>query len=573
MSIRLGEILLKQSLLTLDQLHEALHHQQRRGGRLGTSLIELGFVGEEEIAAVLSKQYDVPSVNLNDYEVDQDTIRLVPVETAIRYHVLPLKRVGNTLTVAITDPTNLLALDEIKFMTGYRVEPVVAVESSIREAIERHYGSERSIELQRVYDQLAAEAGEYELEVDEKQEDIDFAKLQESSSEAPIIKLVNILLSDAILKGASDIHLEPYEHEFRVRYRIDGVLYPVMNPPLKLRDPVISRLKIMANLDISERRLPQDGRIKIRVVHTGRRKEIDFRVSSLPTLFGEKVVLRILDPETLPSELDKLGFEQVSLKKFEAAVARPYGMVFVTGPTGSGKTSTLYTCLSRLNTPEINIMTAEDPIEFNFKGINQVQANERIGLTFAAALRAFLRQDPNVIMVGEVRDLETAEIAVKAALTGHLVLSTLHTNDAPSSINRLINMGVEPFLVANSVHLLCAQRLVRRICEECRERIETPSKALTDIGFPPSLARSIKTYEGKGCNRCSETGFKGRIGLFEVMEITGEIQDLILKGASTGQIREVAKETGMVTLRESGLEKIRAGITTIDEVLRETTIY
>lgn len=573
MSIRLGDMLVKQGLLTLEQLHEALRYQREHGGRLGSVLIQRGLVSDEDIATVLSQQYDIPSVNLAHYEVPPEVIRLIPIETAIRYQVLPLKKIGNILTVAISDPTNVLALDEIKFMTGYRVEPVVAAENSIREAIERYYGTEQTIQLQRVYDQLAAEAGEYEIDLTPEEEEVDFEELQKSSTEAPIIKLVNIVLADAIRQGASDIHLEPYEKEFRIRLRIDGVLYDVMRPPLRFRDPMISRLKIMANLDISERRLPQDGRLKMRINYAGRKKEIDFRVSSLPTLFGEKVVLRILDREKLPADLTQLGFEPESLNRFKKAIQRRFGMVLVTGPTGSGKTSTLYTCLARLNTDEVNIVTAEDPVEFNFPGINQVQTNELIGLTFASALRSFLRQDPNIIMVGEIRDLETAEIAVKAALTGHLVLSTVHTNDAPSTVVRLINMGIEPFLVATAVHLICAQRLVRTICRECKTAVQTPVKALVDIGFLPSMAKNIVTYQGSGCKRCNQSGYRGRIGLFEVMEVTPTIQHLILSGASAVEIREKAKEEGMITLRESGLEKIRSGLTTIDEVVRETSLY
>ncbi|MBI4444766.1 MAG: type IV-A pilus assembly ATPase PilB [Acidobacteria bacterium] len=569
MSVRLGEILISEGALTFEQLDTALRYQREQGGRLGSILIQLGYVSDEIIATALSKQYGVPLVKLAKLQIAPEVVRLIPIETAIRYQLLPVRKVGTTLTVATTDPTNVLVLDEIKFITGYSVEPVVAPEGAIRDAIERYYGTEQTLEIQRVYDQLAA-AGEYELEISAQSEDLDLGALQKTSSEAPIIKLVNIILGEAIRRGASDIHLEPYEREYRVRYRIDGVLYNVMNPPPRFRDAMISRIKIMSNLDISERRLPQDGRIKVRINYDGRRKEIDFRVSSLPVLFGEKIVLRILDREKLPLDLTQLGFEPESLVKFEKAIHRPYGMVLVTGPTGSGKTSTLYTSLNKLNTPEVNIMTAEDPVEFNFPGINQVQTKEQVGLTFAAALRSFLRQDPNIILVGEIRDLETAEIAVKAALTGHLVLSTVHTNDAPSTISRLLNMGVEPFLVATSVHLICAQRLVRKICTDCKERVETPVKALIDIGFPAAVAKNVVTYRGTGCKKCNDSRYRGRIGLYEVMEVTPSIQNMILTGATASQIREKAKEDGMITLRESGLEKIRAGLTTIDEVLRET---
>jgi type IV pilus assembly protein PilB len=572
MSVRLGDMLVNKGLLTMEQLQAALKHQRDLGGRLGSILVDLGFVSDDAIVTALCTQYDVPSVNLAHFHIDPEVIRLIPIETAIRYQVLPLKKVGTLLTVAITDPTNVLALDEIKFMTGYHVEPVVASQSAIRQAIEQYYGTEQTIELKKVYDELTA-AGEYELNLANDTEEVNLSELQKSTSEAPIIKLVNIILGDAIRQGASDIHIEPFEKDFLVRYRIDGVLFKMMNPPLRLKDALVSRIKIMSKLDISERRLPQDGRIKIIINHNGRKKEVDFRVSSLPTLFGEKVVLRILDKEKLPLDLAQLGFEPESLKKFDKAIKRPYGMVLVTGPTGSGKTSTLYTCLHKLNQPEVNILTVEDPVEFNFPGVNQVQTKEQIGLTFAVALRAFLRQDPNIVLVGEVRDLETAEIAVKAALTGHLVLSTLHTNDAPSSINRLLNMGIEPFLVSTSVHLICAQRLVRKICSECKVRVDTPLKAIVDIGFPPAMAKNIVVYHGAGCARCNDSGYRGRIGLYEVMDVSSTIQTMILTGANSAQIREQAKEEGMITLRESGLEKIRTGLTTIEEVLRETTIY
>jgi type IV pilus assembly protein PilB len=511
-------------------------------------------------------------VNLSETTVDPEVVKLIPITTAIRYQLIPIQRTGTLLTVALSDPTNVLALDELKFMTGFRIHPVVASEVAIREALEEHYGTEQSIELQKVYDELAAEE-EYEIDFGDQESEVDISELLKGSSEAPIIKLVNLVLVNGISKGASDIHIEPYEQEFRVRYRIDGVLYNIMRPPLKLKDAITSRIKIMAHLDISERRLPQDGRIKIKLMDQGRKKQIDLRVSSLPTLFGEKIVLRVLDKEKLPLNLSKLGLEPVSLKRFDEAIAKPYGMVLVTGPTGSGKSSTLYTCLNLLNTPEVNIMTAEDPVEYNFAGINQVQTKERIGLTFAAALRSFLRQDPDIVMVGEIRDRETGEIGIKAALTGHLVLSTLHTNDAPSTINRLLNMGVEPFLVANSVNLICAQRLVRRACVECREPVDTPVETLIKLGFPPNIAKTTSIVEGQGCQRCNETGYKGRVGLFEVMEVTPAIQALILSGATTPEIRKVAQEEGMVTLRESGLEKLRSGVTTVEEVVRETTIF
>ena len=497
------------------------------------------------------------------------------MDVAQKYLVVPLSRVGSTLTVASADPTNVFAMDDIKFMTGFNVEPVVASETSIMEALEKYYGTPHAIELKKVYEQIVRDEREsVELNLDEEleEDEVSLDQLQRSSEDAPIIKLVNLILSDSIKKGASDIHVEPYEKDCRVRFRIDGILYNMMNPPLRLRDAITSRIKIMAKMDISEKRLPQDGRIKIRTTFDGKKKEIDYRVSTLPTLFGEKIVLRILDRDILPLDMSKLGFEETSLKRVESAILKPYGMVLVTGPTGSGKTSTLYAALNRLNTPETNIMTAEDPVEYNFRGINQVQIREQIGLTFAAALRSFLRQDPNIILVGEIRDFETTEIAIKAALTGHLVLSSVHTNDAPSTISRLLNMGIEPFLVATSVHLICAQRLMRKICPGCKTETKTALQALVKAGFSQEEAKNIQTYKGEGCKSCNGTGYKGRIGMYEVMEIGEDIQELILVGASAHEIRRKAMEEGMLTLRQSGLAKIKAGLTTLDEVLRETVV-
>jgi type IV pilus assembly protein PilB len=466
-------------------------------------------------------------------------------------------------------------MDDIKFMTGFNVEPVVATESSVHQALEKYYGTPHTIELKKVYEEIAQgerESFELDLEEAEDQDEVSIDQLQRSSEEAPIIKLVNLILSESLKKGASDIHIEPYEKDFRVRFRIDGIMYNMMNPPLRLKDAITSRVKIMAKMDISEKRLPQDGRIKIRTTFEQKKKEIDYRVSSLPTLFGEKMVLRILDRDNLPLDMSKLGFEESSLKKVEEGILKPYGMVLVTGPTGSGKTSTLYAALNRLNTPETNIMTAEDPVEYNFRGINQVQTKEQIGLTFASCLRAFLRQDPNIILVGEIRDFETTEIAIKAALTGHLVLSTVHTNDAPSTISRLLNMGIEPFLVSTSVHLICAQRLIRTICPKCKRGVKTPIQTLINIGFSQEDAKNIETFKGEGCKSCNDTGYRGRIGLYEVMEISEEIQELILVGASAREIKRKAVEEGMLTLRESGMFKIKSGITTLDEVLRETVL-
>ncbi len=572
MSARLGEILVKEKLISQDQLKQALEHQKKNGGRLGAALVKLGIITDEEITGVLSRQYGVPAINLSYYEVDPGVIKLVPQETATRYQVVPLSRVGSTLTIAMADPTNVFAMDDIKFMTGLKVEPVVASENAIIEAIEKFYGSGGKAEQD--LEKVMAEIGEGvdEVEVADEIEEASLSELEHAAEEAPVIRLVNLILTEALNRGASDIHIEPYEKEYRVRFRVDGILHNVMSPPMKLRDAITSRIKIMAKLDISEKRLPQDGRIMLKLTKDGKKKELDYRLSCLPTLFGEKIVLRLLDKENLRLDMTKLGFEAESLKKFEHAILKPYGMVLVTGPTGSGKTNTLYSSIARLNTPETNIMTAEDPVEFQLPGINQVQMKEQIGLNFAAALRSFLRQDPNIILVGEIRDFETAEIAVKAALTGHLVLSTLHTNDAPSTINRLMNMGIEPFLVATSVHLICAQRLVRRVCTECKEEQNLPAQALIDVGYTPEEAKTVKTFKGRGCDRCNGTGYKGRTGLYEVMEITDDMRELILVGASALELKKKAIEQGMITLRRSGLIKISQGMTTIEEVIRETVI-
>ena len=571
MSARLGEILVKENLISQEQLQQAIEQQKDEGGRLGAALVKLGFISDDEITGVLSRQYGVPAINLSYYEVDPGVVKLVPQETAVRYQVVPLSRVGSTLTIAMVDPTNVFAMDDIKFMTGLNVEPVVASETSIQDAIIKFYGvSEASPEqdLDKVMAELGG--GPDDVEVAEEESETSIAELEHAAEEAPVIKLVNLVLSEALTRGASDIHIEPYEKEYRIRFRIDGVLHTIMNPPLKLKDAVTSRVKIMAKLDISEKRLPQDGRIMLKLSKDGKKKELDFRVSTLPTLFGEKIVLRLLDKENLRLDMTKLGFEQESLDKFEEAILKPYGMVLVTGPTGSGKTNTLYSSIARLNQPDTNIMTAEDPVEFQLPGINQVQMKEQIGLNFATALRSFLRQDPNIILVGEIRDFETAEISVKAALTGHLVLSTLHTNDAPSTISRLMNMGIEPFLVATSVHLICAQRLVRRICTGCKEQQDLPPQALIDIGYTPTEAKKNKVFKGKGCDRCNGTGYKGRVGLYEVMEITDDMRELILVGASALELKKKAIEQGMITLRRSGLIKIADGQTTIEEVIRET---
>jgi type IV pilus assembly protein PilB len=590
MSAKLGETLLRENLITPQQLKEALDYQRTNGGRLGSTLVKLGMLTDEEVTAVLSRQYGVPSVNLDLFEVDETAIKLISQETAKKYMVLPLSRVGPTLTLAMVDPTNVLAIDDIKFMTGLQVEPVIVSEAALSEAIERYYGTSRELELAKFIDEMSTSLGGQQevsqqksngfeslgidmgddLEFLQEQEEIDLENMERMAEDAPVVKLVNVILVDALRRGASDIHVEPYEKEFRVRFRLDGILYNVMNPPIKMRDALTSRIKIMSKLDIAEKRLPQDGRIKIRVRLDGRSRELDFRVSTLPTIFGEKIVLRLLDKENLRLDMTKLGFEEASLERFKRNIEKPYGMVLVTGPTGSGKTSTLYSALQSLNTPETNIMTAEDPVEFNLTGINQVQMKEQIGLNFATALRSFLRQDPNIVLVGEIRDFETAEIGVKAALTGHLVLSTLHTNDAPSTVSRLMNMGIEPFLVATSVNLIQAQRLVRRICKDCKAPIKLPKEALIDIGFTPSEANELETYKGQGCATCNGTGYKGRVGLYEVMEITDELRELILVGASSLELRKRAIDEGMLTLRASGLEKIRQGMTTLEEIVRET---
>ena len=566
---RLGELLVKAGKITTEQLEEALSAQQGEGGRVGTHLVKMGFIDDDDLVEFLSQRYGVPAINLGEIEVDDSIISIIPAEVARKYTILPVSKAGAKLTIAMVDPTNVFAMDDVKFMTGYNVEPVVASDSSLRSSIDQYYGSTHSIELKKVMEDLT-DTDDADLEVLEEEEDLDLEALEEESEEAPVVRLVNIIMTDAIKKGASDIHIEPYEKEFRVRYRLDGILYEMMRPPLRLKEAITSRLKIMSKLDIAEKRLPQDGRIKIKTRIGGKVKDLDFRVSVLPTIFGEKIVLRLLDKDNLMLDMTRLGFEPESLRRFEQAILKPFGMVLVTGPTGSGKTNTLYSALQRINTPETNIMTAEDPVEFNLMGVNQVQMKEQIGLNFAAALRSFLRQDPNIILVGEIRDFETAEVAIKAALTGHLVLSTLHTNDAPSSINRLMNMGIEPFLVASSVNLIAAQRLVRKICTSCKEPIDVPEQALLDVGFTDKEIKALTLFRGRGCERCGGTGYKGRLGLFEVMDVDEEVRELILSGGSANELRQQSIENGMLGLRESGLQKIREGVTTIEEVIRET---
>jgi type IV pilus assembly protein PilB len=569
MSVRLGELLTKASLISQEQLKEALRVQKETGGKLGETLIKLGFVSEEDITECLSQQFGVPSINLQHFEIDSSVIKLIPGDVARKYNILPVNKTGATITIAMADPTNVFAMDDIKFMTGYNVEPVVASELGIKAAIDSYYGTTSSLELKKVMEDLQTQESA-DLEVLEDEEEMDVTALADSAEEAPVVKLCNLILTDAIKRGASDIHIEPYEKEYRVRFRIDGILYEIMNPPLKLKDAMTSRMKILSKLDISEKRLPQDGRIKLKIKLEDKNKELDFRVSVLPTLFGEKIVMRLLDKDNLRLDMTKLGFEPESLARFEEAIFKPWGMVLVTGPTGSGKTNTLYSALSKVNSPEVNIMTAEDPVEFNLPGINQVQMKEQIGLNFAATLRSFLRQDPNIILVGEIRDFETAEIAIKAALTGHLVLSTLHTNDAPSTINRLMNMGIEPFLVATATQLIAAQRLVRRICSLCKEVVDMTPQAIANLGYKKEEIGTFSVYKGRGCEKCNNTGYKGRVGLIEVMEIDDDIRDLILAGGTAIDIKRKAIENGMITLRRSGLVKIKDGVTTVEEVVRET---
>ncbi|MFA4919870.1 MAG: type IV-A pilus assembly ATPase PilB [Thermodesulfovibrionales bacterium] len=600
MASKIGQLLVNSRIISEDQLNEAIGLQRREGGRLGANLIKLGYITEEKLVSFLSKQWGVPAVNLSDYRIDPSVLKLIPYEIARKYLIMPVARVGATLTIATADPSNVFVIDDVKFMTGYNVEVVVAGESSITYGISSYYkgGSDALITTRKTASTEMLQVKDYTFSDDELKDDDNLTALDEGMTvdvdefdrvvgdaldsietyseqddygngeiEEPIVKLVNGIFINAIKVGASDIHIEPYENSLRVRYRVDGVLFNAMNLPLKIKNPITSRMKIMAKLDIAERRLPQDGRIKLRL---GKKREIDFRVSVLPTLFGEKTVLRILDKANLQVDLTKLGFEEESLKTFLDSLTKPYGMILVTGPTGSGKTTTLYSALNYLNNPDLNVMTAEDPVEYNFMGMNQVQVKEEIGLTFASALRAFLRQAPNIILVGEIRDFETAEIAVKAALTGHLVLSTLHTNDAPSSISRLLNMGIEPFLISASVIIIVAQRLARKICAECREEEKVPVPALIQLGVPEEEAGTFKCYKGKGCPACNGSGYRGRIALYEVLPIKAEIREMVLEGASSDDLKKTAIRLGMKSLRMSGLTKVKEGVTSIEEVMRVT---
>ncbi|MFW5965873.1 MAG: type IV-A pilus assembly ATPase PilB [Persicimonas sp.] len=562
---RLGELLLREKVISPDQLRKAKQRSEREGSRLGYELTRLGYVDEGDLTSFLSKHYGVPSVNLSEIDIPENIIQLIPREVAERHQCMPVNRSGATLVVAMADPSNIYAIDDLKFMTGYNIEVVVASESAIEEAITQYYGAQQQIDYD--YDEILGDLDIDDVDYVEEDEDaVDVNDLAEATEDAPVIRLVNLILVDAIKRGASDIHIEPYEKDFRVRFRVDGVLEEVMRPPAKLKAAITSRLKIMANLDIAERRLPQDGRIKLRM---GNNREMDFRVSVLPTLFGEKIVLRLLDKEALELDMTKLGFEPEPLKWFKNAIHQPYGMCLVTGPTGSGKTTTLYSALSELNQVTENISTAEDPVEFNLQGINQCQMKEAIGLNFAAALRSFLRQDPDIIMVGEIRDFETAEISIKAALTGHMVLSTLHTNDAPSTINRLLNMGIEPFLVTSALNVVVAQRLARRICPDCKERHDVPKQTLIDLQVPEEMLDE-PIYHGSGCSNCGGSGYRGRVALFEVLRCNDELKQYILQGYSTAELKAEAIRMGMDTLRQAGIKKMFQGVTTPEEVARNT---
>ncbi len=558
---KLGRLLVSKKIISEPQLQKALEKQKSSGDRLGSILVNLGFIKEDTLLSFLSGQYGIPSINLCEFNINPDLIKLIPADLAYKYLAFPLSLRGTTLVIAMADPSNIFAVDDIKFLTGFRIEALAAAESVIKEALTEYYNTSTSLS------ELVSNMDGGGVEFIEEGDEIDISELKSASEEAPVIKLVNGMLSDAIKKGASDIHVEPYEKVFRIRFRIDGVLYDAMNPSLKFKNAIISRLKIMSKLDIAERRLPQDGRIKIK---TERDREVDFRVSVLPTLFGEKVVLRLLDKSSLQLDMKKLGFEKDDLNNFQKGITQPFGMVLVTGPTGSGKTTTLYSALNELNKTSKNISTVEDPVEYNLMGVNQVQIHEEIGLTFANTLRAFLRQDPDIILVGEIRDFETAEIAVKAALTGHLVLSTLHTNDAPSTVNRLLNMGIEPFLISSSVILILAQRLVRKICPECKTPVTLPGQAFIDLGVKPEEFQNIPLYKGTGCKNCSNTGFKGRIAIYEVMPLNENLKEFILKGASSTDLKKEAIRSDMSTLRNSAINKMKQGLTTVEEVLRIT---
>ena len=559
---KLGELLLQEGLIEPDQLSRALEEQRHSGERVGAVLIKLGYISDDVLVEFLSKQFRVPAVNPARLTIHKDIVALIPPEIAAKYQAVPFGLIGHTLNVAMADPGNLFVIDDIRFLTRKNIQVHVASEIVIKKLLSHH--QDQQADTENADDMLGLLKEDLDVDLIESTEEMDMSFLEDAAEQAPVVKLVNHILMDAIRKQASDIHLEPYEKSMRVRFRIDGVLYEMMRPPLQLRNALVSRLKIMSRLDIAERRLPQDGRIKLKA----RGREMEFRVSVLPTLFGEKVVLRLLDKSGLQLDMTKLGFEESQFQAFREAINMPYGMVLVTGPTGSGKTTSLYSALSELNKISHNIITAEDPIEYSLAGINQVHIHDAIGLNFAAALRSFLRQDPDIIMVGEIRDFETAEVAIKAALTGHLVLSTLHTNDAPSTIVRLLNMGVESFLVSSAVNLVVAQRLVRRVCAECRVVEDVPKDALISLGAREDDVGSFVCYRGKGCPVCNGTGYRGRVALYEVMTMDEKIREMVLIGSSAAEIKREAMRQGMLSLRQSGINKLMLGITSISEVLR-----
>jgi type IV pilus assembly protein PilB len=571
MGSNLGELLLREKVLTPDQLKSALEVQKEKNLPLQTAIVSLGLVTEEEMAQALSRQLGYPYIDLDQFEVYPDVVNLIPIEIVKKYMIMPIHRIRSFLTLAMVDPTDLEVIEDIRFRTGLSIQPVIASESGILNAINKYYGSSSSLRVKKIIEDIALADDTRVNIIEEEKDDYNVQELVQATEEAPIIKLVNEIFVDAIKKGASDVHFEPYEQTFRVRFRMDGLLHEQMNLPLKFKAPVISRVKILSNMDIAEKRLPQDGRIKMKVkLENGGRKEVDMRISALPTIFGEKVVARILDRQMLKLDMTELGFEEESLDKFQQAIQRPWGIILVTGPTGSGKTNTLYSAVSTLNSLEKNIMTAEDPVEYSISGLNQVHIKDEIGLDFPRVLRSFLRQDPDIMLIGEMRDLETVDIAIKAALTGHLVFSTVHTNDAASAVIRLVNMNVEPFLIADSVILIAAQRLVRRLCQKCKVPHKLPEKALIDIGYLPEEVKSVQAWKAGGCDYCNNTGYKGRIALYEVMPVDDEMREQILLRAQSREIKKKAMEKGMITLRRSGLIKIKNGITSIEEVLRES---
>jgi type IV pilus assembly protein PilB len=561
MEPRVAELLVRGGVVSRDQLNEAQQKGRDSGSSVMKELVQLGFTTEQTLTEFLAKQFGIEKIELTPEEIEESVFTLVPPQLTQKHQLVPTKLTGSILTVAMADPTDLIAINEIKFITGYGVRVVLASPSAIKKTLEHRFGGVS-------YDDVLKKFGDSDMELILEQDDVNLQELQQATMEAPVVTLVNAILADAAKRRASDIHIEPYEKLFRVRFRIDGVLQEIMSPPLRLKNPLVSRLKVMAGLDIAERRLTQDGRIKLKMGIGG---ELDIRVSILPTLFGEKVVMRLLDKSNLQLDMAKLGFDPQTLQDFQEAIHKPFGMILITGPTGSGKSTTLYSALSELNKADVNISTAEDPVEYNLVGINQVQVREQIGLNFASCLRSFLRQDPDIIMVGEIRDLETAQIAVKAALTGHLVLSTLHTNDAPSTIDRLINMGVEPFLLTSSINLIAAQRLVRRICDKCKEPIEVTPQALINLGVDASeAAGGFPTFRGRGCNSCNDTGYRGRLAIYEILVMHESLRELILKSASAADLKREAVKLGMSTLRMSALQKVRDGFTTIEETIRVT---